>query len=330
MRDRDADSPKHTLRTCAAVIAMLFTLAGCTASKKMMQIAKDPNTPVGELRDQPSQVALSMVASKDMNPNVYQPVEASVPGTELPYSVSLSGDDLADLAQQLKVTLKQVQGEMKATASAEVASSIDDEVPDGEADTGETEADVAEDHSEMSADESDVSDMAAQDESGLVEETEADATEEAVAATEVEDHGDGVPRQVGQYREARGGDTDDEQARPDARSGRNANPVEVTVYQLKDDGRFLSADFDQLRADPKQALGKTYLEHDDFVMRPGQFKFVRFFPVKEQAQFIAVVASYEDIDSIVWKAIARIEPTGGRYPLLVSLGKHGVRIQKED
>lgn len=328
MRERDADSPKHALRTCAAVLAMVSALSGCTASKKMMQIAKDPSTPVGELRDQPSQVALSMVASKDMNPNVYQPVEASAPGTELPYSVSLSGDDLADLAQQLKVTLKQVQGEMKAATSVEAASSIDDEATESGADAGETEADVAEGHSETSADESDVPDIAAQSESESVEDVEADATEEA--ATEVESNGDGVPRQVGQYREARGGDTDDEQTRPDARSGRNANPVEVTVYQLKDDGRFLSADFDQLRADPKQALGKTYLEHDDFVVRPGQFKFVRFFPVKEQTQFIAVVASYEDIDSIVWKAIARIEPTGGRYPLLVSLGKHGVRIQKED
>jgi type VI secretion system protein VasD len=327
----------RTLRSCIAVLAVLFAVAGCTASKKMMQIAKDPSTPVGELRDQPSLVALSMVASKEMNPNVYLPVESSPPAMELPYSVSLSGDDLADLFQQLKVTLKQVHDEMRAAASADAEASLvfDDEPDSGSANVDETGTDVAESDIESKPDEDVIPNAAIQGESELGEkaaanDTEADTTDEAAAATEVEVHGDGVPRQVGQYRETRGGDKDDEQTSPDARSSRNANPVEVTVYQLKDDGRFLSADFDQLRSDPKKALGKTYLEHDDFVVRPGQFKFVRFFPVKEQTQFIAVVASYEDIDSIVWKAIARIEPTGGRYPLLVSLGRHGVSIQKED
>ena len=316
MRDRIARERSRMLRNGPAIVAVLLFLAGCTASKKMMQIAKDPSTPVGELRDQPSLVALSMVAAKDMNPNVHQPVQGSVAGTKLPYSVSLSGDDLADLAEQLKVTLRQVQGELNT------AGSPSDDI---EAEPVSTNEATEGDDSRMQA-EAGIDEVATDADA----ESDADENADAEGPQEAEERDDGVARQVGEYRDALDGDSDDEQQTSDERSSRNANPVEIAVYQLKDDGRFLSADFDLLHDDPKEALGKTYLDHDEFVMRPGQFKFARFFPVKEQAQFIAIVASYEDIDSIVWKAIARIEPTGGRYPLLVSLDKHGVSIQKEE
>lgn len=323
MFERAPVSHARTLRCVTVAVAILLITAGCTASKKMMQIAKDPSIPVGELRDQPSLVALSIVASNDMNPNVYQPVEAKASATGLPYSVSLSGNDLADLAQQLKVTLRQVHGELKAADAREGAGntvSFDEEAPSEDVPSGNDTNDNA-------------TDAAGQAGDGIVGASDADeeeSSDEDARPPDVQEHGDGVSRQVGQYRDAHEADHDDEQSAAGDRSSRNASPVDITVYQLKDDGRFLGADFDQLRDDPKKALGKTYLDHDDFVVRPGGFKFVRFFPVKEQTQFIAVVAGYQDVDSMVWKGIARIEPTGGRYPLLVSLGRHGVSIQKEE
>lgn len=267
------------------LLATLLGAGGCTAMKKTMKVLKDPSIPVGELRDQPSQVALSLYASTDVNPNLYVPAEpAPAEGEEdTPYRVNLSSDNLSSLLGQLKATAQILEGELQARdKSATESASIS------------------------------------------VEESQAELKE----SSRIVSGGDGVARQVGQYRAE--GHALEPESLPAAAGKRQASPVAVKVIQLKDDGVFLGADADALIDKPEKALGKTYVDHDEYVIKPDEFKFVRFFPVKQATHFIAVVASYHDTESVTWKAVRRIEPTGGRYPLLVSFDEHGVKIKSED
>lgn len=148
------------------------------------------------------------------------------------------------------------------------------------------------------------------------------------AARHIVELGDGVARQLGQYRPEADHDVVD--AAAEALPAPHATPIAVLVFQLKDDGVFLGADADALLARPEKTLRKTYVDHDEYVLRPDEFKFVPFQKVKSATRHIAVVAGYQDTDTTTWKAVRRIEPTGGRYPLLVSLDEHGVTIKGED
>lgn len=266
---------------------MFIGLSGCTAMKKTLQVLKDPSIAVGELRDQPSQVALSLVTSAGVNPNAFaqeEPVSGHDAG--VPYRVNLSSDDLGSLLGQLKATTDALRGEFEAT------------------------------HGHVR-------------DAGSIAVRGGQSEQEPVS--HIVNAGDGAARQLGQYRDGIS-TPDGEPAVSPATTvqARQANPIAVKVFELKDNGVFLAADADALMDKPEKALGKTYVDHDEYVLRPNEFKFVRFHTVKPTTHFIAVVAAYQDLHSVNWKAIWRIEPTGGRYPLLVSLDEHGVTIKGED
>ncbi|MNN26917.1 Type VI secretion lipoprotein [compost metagenome] len=97
-----------------------------------------------------------------------------------------------------------------------------------------------------------------------------------------------------------------------------ATPIAFKILQLKDDSLLLNADAEQLWNKTKKALGSTYLSADDYVLLPGQFKFVNFRPIDEDANYIAVVADFRDPNSSTWKQVLRVEPHGQKYALLVT------------
>lgn len=96
-----------------------------------------------------------------------------------------------------------------------------------------------------------------------------------------------------------------------------ATPVEFQVFELQDDSMFLSADFDQLIDDPKKALKSTYIEHRDYVLIPGQFKFIEPFEISPQTYYIAVMARYAKADESEWKKVVKLSPKGKSYNLLM-------------
>ncbi|WP_095162701.1 type VI secretion system lipoprotein TssJ [Pseudomonas sp. Irchel 3F5] len=108
-----------------------------------------------------------------------------------------------------------------------------------------------------------------------------------------------------------------------------ATPVAFRVLQLSDDSLLMTASAEALALDLKTALGSTYLRVDDYLLRPGQFKFVDLQPVDERARFIAVIADYHNEDVSQWKQLLRVEPKGRRYALLVELGQAQVALKGE-
>jgi len=105
-------------------------------------------------------------------------------------------------------------------------------------------------------------------------------------------------------------------------------PIAFKVLQLKDDSLLLNADPDQLAKDLKKALGSTYVVEDDYVLQPGQFKFIDFARIEPATRYVAIIADFHDPNGAVWKHAFRLEPTGRRYALLMTL--HGNRVAITD
>ena len=103
-------------------------------------------------------------------------------------------------------------------------------------------------------------------------------------------------------------------------------PIGLQVFQLEDDSMFLDASFDELIDDYGSALGSTYVDHVDYVLKPGQFKFVELFDVEEDTKFIAVFGKYAEPNTTQWKKIIRIKPLNKRYRLMVYLGSDEAKM----
>ncbi len=108
-----------------------------------------------------------------------------------------------------------------------------------------------------------------------------------------------------------------------------ATPIAFKVLQLSDDSLLANASPQALANDLKTALGSTYIRADDYLLNPGQFKFVDLRPLDEDTRFIAVIAQYHSADAGQWKQRLRIEPRGRQYAVLVRLGATQVSLKGE-
>lgn len=109
----------------------------------------------------------------------------------------------------------------------------------------------------------------------------------------------------------------------------SATPIGFRVLQLRDDSMLENADPELLRSAPGKALGSTLLASDDYILTPGQFKFIEFADVDEKTRYIAVVADFHDPNAERWHDVFRIEPRGRKYPLMVMLQGSRVAITDE-
>ncbi|MGV2863699.1 type VI secretion system lipoprotein TssJ [Achromobacter sp. AGC39] len=132
--------------------------------------------------------------------------------------------------------------------------------------------------------------------------------------------GSGLGLGLGQY--SRGASLPPADPAPPPRGA--ATPIAFKVLQLKDDSLLLNVDPEQLAKDLKKALGSTYITQDDYVLQPGQFKFIDFARIDKDTRYVAIVADFHDQNGAVWKQAFRLEPNGRRYALLMTL--HGNRV----
>lgn len=114
---------------------------------------------------------------------------------------------------------------------------------------------------------------------------------------------------------------------PDMVSG--STPIAFKVVQLRDDSLLLSADYQSIQDDLKGSLGQNYVSHEDYVLVPGQFKFVDFIDIDPKTRFIAIIADYNDIENATWKVVTKVDSKGSKYPLYVQLRKSDIVIRKE-
>ncbi|MNJ14847.1 Type VI secretion lipoprotein [compost metagenome] len=108
-----------------------------------------------------------------------------------------------------------------------------------------------------------------------------------------------------------------------------ATPIAFKVLQLSDDSLLINASAQALMDDLKKTLGSTFIRADDYLLQPGQFKFVDLQAVANDVRFIAVIADYHSAEVAQWKQRLRIEPSGRQYALLVQLDEAQVDLKGE-
>lgn len=119
---------------------------------------------------------------------------------------------------------------------------------------------------------------------------------------------------------------------PDA-SGR-ASPIVVRVFQLRNDGEFVAADFFPLYDKEKEVLGASFISREEYVLAPGEKRTLDV-PINADARFIGVIAAYRDIRSSHWRAISRppekkLTDLIGKHGVTLSVGKDAVTLAVKD
>ncbi|EDW0111103.1 type VI secretion system lipoprotein TssJ [Salmonella enterica] len=110
-----------------------------------------------------------------------------------------------------------------------------------------------------------------------------------------------------------------------------AAPVDVQLIYLTDDSKLQAADYDQIASTPlPDALGKNYLDHQDFSLLPDVMKTLPPVKLDEKTQFIGVVAYFSDDQATECKQIEPVEGTGHSYRLLVHVRQSSIEMKKED
>lgn len=86
-------------------------------------------------------------------------------------------------------------------------------------------------------------------------------------------------------------------------SGR-PSPIHVRIFQLKESGAFMDADFWSLVDKETETLGASLVQRLEFDMVPGE---TRDFPLKvsPEARVLGVMAEYADYRNAQWRAVAQ-------------------------
>ncbi|WDY59985.1 type VI secretion system lipoprotein TssJ [Pseudomonas sp. PSKL.D1] len=109
-----------------------------------------------------------------------------------------------------------------------------------------------------------------------------------------------------------------------------ATPMAIKILQLRDDSLLRNTTFQMLNQAPAKALRSTYIRDDDYLLLPGQFKFLPFEPVHADTRFIAIIADYRNPEQTTWQQVLRIVPRGRQMVLSVLLNDTRLVLKEED
>lgn len=107
-----------------------------------------------------------------------------------------------------------------------------------------------------------------------------------------------------------------------------AAPIAVQVFELVDDSMFMSADYDQMKDDYEGELRSNFVKNYDYVLTPGQFKFVNAFEIDEETNYIGVMAHFSEPDLSEWKKAVKVLNKGREYHLLMYFKDYDVKLER--
>lgn len=108
----------------------------------------------------------------------------------------------------------------------------------------------------------------------------------------------------------------------------NPTPIAFQIIELRDNSLLMAADFNQLLNNLESSLGRNYIDHHDYTVVPGEFKFIEPFEISADTRFIGVIAFYAYPNQAQWKKVVKVDPLGRRYHLLVNLRKREVQLKR--
>lgn len=107
-------------------------------------------------------------------------------------------------------------------------------------------------------------------------------------------------------------------------------PIAYQVIELRDSSLLMAGDFDQLLNNLKGSLGRNYVDHSDYTLVPGQFKYVEAFEIGKDTRFIGVIAFYAYPNLSQWKKVVKVDPVGDTYHLLINLREREVQLRRSE
>lgn len=108
------------------------------------------------------------------------------------------------------------------------------------------------------------------------------------------------------------------------------SPIAFQLVTLAEDSRLLAADYDLVTADLPKALGKNYLDHQDYTLLPGQFKYLSPVKLEEKTRYLGVIAHYGAANSAEWRKVVKLQNVGKAYQVLVHLRPNEVELRTEE
>lgn len=109
-----------------------------------------------------------------------------------------------------------------------------------------------------------------------------------------------------------------------------ATPMAIKILQLRDDSLLRNSVYQLLDKDPAKALRSTYIRDDDYLLRPGQFKFIPFAPIEPETRYVAVIADYRNPENATWQQVLRIPPRGHQMILSLLVNDTHLLLKEED
>jgi type VI secretion system protein VasD len=109
-----------------------------------------------------------------------------------------------------------------------------------------------------------------------------------------------------------------------------ATPMAIKILQLRDDSLLRNTVYELLDKDPAKALRSTYIRDDDYLLAPGQFKFVPFVSIDPETRFVAVIGDYRGQDNATWRQVLRIPPRGRQIILSVLVNDTHIVLKEEN
>ncbi len=110
---------------------------------------------------------------------------------------------------------------------------------------------------------------------------------------------------------------------------KKAAPIEIRVYELKNDATFTTADYWALHDSDKSVLTDDLVRRDSFILRPGEEKKLRR-PLNAQTTAIGVLAGYRNLAKSVWRVTYKIPeaPEKSWYSRIMP-GKKKIQLDAE-
>lgn len=307
-----------------------MVLAGCSSVgnvvKKTGQVLMDPSIPVGAPDDQPTRISLSLYAGTDVNPNPVSapPVEDTKAigpidtlATDGSFAISFSGTSKDEVISGLRTLLDRLDDDVTATPLVSTTrgrrTSVRLPVEEGHPPLPDNKTPSA------------TRRVAAVANPPLPPLPPHWPGHRYLAADMLVGEPGEAPN-LGQYRKSV---SLPEAVAPVPATTTAATPISFRVIQLKDDAMLVNGSLELIQRDPKKALGSTFLAVDDYILAPGQFKFIEFSPIEDKTRYLAVVANFHDPSANRSYDVYRLESRGRKYALLITLQDTRVAITDE-
>ena len=292
------------------VFAFVLT-SGCANPikiiKKTIKVVADPDIRIGDLEEQPTEISISIMAGDDINPNAYTSI-----------------DDLESTPDQDAESDSQVISDPEATSDSEapsVSQAEPEPVPGSVAESAES-AESAEPEPEQLTEQLPEHDQEKNEFIQLLDEYQSRLL--AKIDSLVSENNPAVPSGSLQGGQAACTDTRAQELQGEP------TPLKIILFQLTDISIFNSLDYDALFQNAKKSLGQSYVASQEYVIEPGQFKYIDGFLVEDKTLFLALAAFFNQHSDAIWKSSLKIIPKGEQYPLAIILQGNKAYLKKEN